>query len=115
MYIEEINMPKHGGSNYYAVYFNSEGERNIRRNKGKLSKPTSADTLFFLEEVINKFQKKYGKKVKHIMVSKELKDMIDTRVKGKSFLKRIKLIVEKKADMGFRTVYLSELVEEIKL
>jgi len=107
-------MPKYDSSNYYAVYFNSEGETNKRRNKGKLSKPTSSDTLYFLEDVIKKFHKKYGKKVKHIKLSKELKDIVDTRVKGKSFLKRIKLIVEKKIDMGLRTVYLSELAEEIK-
>ena len=104
-------MPKHGGEDYYALYYNNEGEPNTRRKRGQLGKPTSADTLAFLERSLNHFKSKYGYVVKTITMSQEMKDMIDSRVKGKSFLKR-KAIVIGKNNLGLRTIHLSELKEK---
>jgi len=107
-------MPKHGGNDYYAMYYNDEGKVNKKRNKGKREKPTSADTLSFLERITIAFKTKYGKKARLIIMSKEMKDMVDSRTQGKKFLRYVKIAVTKKEDLGFRTVYLSELKEEIK-
>ena len=104
-------MPKVGGHDYYVLYFNNEGEVNKKRNKGRLAKPKDSETLYFLEDSIKKFEKKYGHKVKSIRMSQEMKDMIDGRVKGKNFLKNINLFVATNDDLGLRTIHLSELQE----
>jgi len=105
-------MPKKSGHDHYALYFNKEGKKNQKRNKGKLAKPTSAETLSFLEQSLNQFKEKYGKKAKIILVSQEMKDMVDARVKGKGLLKGTKLIVTKEK-LGLRLIKLSELKEEL--
>ncbi len=104
-------MPKISGENYYVLYYNSEGKVNEKRNKGKLAKPTSADTLDFLDDCIKKFRAKYGKVAKTITMSQEMKDMIDKRVKGKDFLKR-KTIVVGTDSMGLRTIHLTDIKEK---
>ena len=105
-------MPKRGGHNYYAQYYNSEGEINQKRNKGKRAKPTSAETLAFIERSMNHFKSKYGIIARSITMSQEMKDMIDSRVKGKGFLKRKNIIVAS-TRLGLRTIHLSELKEGI--
>ena len=106
-------MPRQGGLDYYAQYYNNEGTMNKKRKKGKLGKPTSAEVLSWLEDIVTDFSAKYGSKVKLIRMSKEMKDMIDSRTKGKGFLKGIKFIVTDLA-FGLRTIEVSELDEEIK-
>ena len=104
-------MPKRDGHDYYALYFNNKGKKS-KRSKGKYNQPTSSEILEFLEDSIKSFKDKYGKPVKLIILSQEMKNVIDERIRGKSFLKNIKLIVSKQ-DLGLRTVYMSELKEEI--
>ena len=102
-------MPKHGGNDYLAMYYNKKGKINQKRNKGKRAKPTSTDILAFLEETMVHFKRKYNITAKQIIMSQEMKDMIDAREKGKAFLKRINLVVNKKEDLGLRTIYLSDI------
>lgn len=106
-------MPKRSGLDHYALYFNDEGEVNKKRNKGRLGKPTSAETLEFLERSINHFKDKYGMKVKLILMSQEMKDMVDERTRGKSFLKGINLVVPEKENLGLRLIKLSEGKKEL--
>ena len=105
-------MPKIGGHNYYQLYYNNEGEVNKKRNKGKRAKPTSADTLDFLKKSLTAFKNKFGYVAKTITMSQEMKDMVDSRTKGKSFLKRKTIVVKNKQGLGLRTIHLSELKEK---
>jgi len=104
-------MPKRGGHNYYVLYYNNEGEVNTRRKRGKRPKPTSAETLDFLEKSLTNFKSKYGVVAKTITMSKETKGILDARVKGKGFLKRKTIVISNK-DLGFRTIHLSEIREK---
>ncbi|HDK25500.1 MAG TPA: hypothetical protein ENG48_00230 [Candidatus Atribacteria bacterium] len=107
-------MPKSGGQDYFVRYYNNEGEPNEKRKKGQLPKPTSAEILKFLKRTIIEFEKKYGKRVKLIRMSQEMKDIIDNRVQGKEFLKGINLVVVN-FNYGLRTIDISELKEDFTL
>lgn len=102
-------MPNRGGHDYYVLYYNDEGEINVKRKRGQRAKPTATETLAFLERSLNRFKEKYGRVAKSITMSKEMKDMIDTRVTGKDFLKKKNIIIDNKNSLGLRAIHLSEL------
>jgi len=98
-------MPKAGGSDYYAVYFNINAPANRRDSKVD-RKPSSADIVDFIKESLQQFETKYGIKAKLILMNNEAKEILDSRTKGKKFLNKI--IIKVDPNMGVNTIYLHE-------
>lgn len=97
-------MPKSAGNQCYVMYFNNKN----KTSRGKLRKLKDKDIIDFLKESIRNFKNKYNLKPKAIRMSKEMKDMLDSRQRGISFLDGINLIPEEKFRMGMRTIDIIE-------
>ena len=76
-------------------------------------KPSSARVLEFLEESLVSFKGKYGRVGKLILMSKEMKAVVDSRTRGKGFLKRVNIETTDKL-RGQSTIYITERKEQIK-